>query len=290
MHYSSLEYLRCVSCNSKINLDSYIQDGQIREGILSCVECGLKYPIIDGVPILWNDFVAYLSNRPRLGGELLLMTKSAQLKSFIKSTLAKSKKTLTDLSIVEKRWATIYQSNQRSKFYFTAKKLLKASAGLSLEHGCSIGTMTAHLAKNSRQAFGIDKSFYAIRQAKKSHRENLDFFVADSLEHPFGKTKFDLVLGLNLFELIEPKKLVNLLAGQVKKNGTLVLSDPYDYERGVHSVKEPLYEDSLRKEIVKLGFVISAKTKKPGHIKWNLFLHKRAVLQYLVDLVVAKKS
>lgn len=290
MRYSSLEYLRCTSCNSKLNLESYIQDGQIREGILSCVECGLKYPIIDSVPILWNDFAAYLSNRPRLGGELFLMAKSPQLKSFVKSTLAKSKKNQTDLSIIEKRWAAIYKSNQRSKFYTIAKKLLKADVGLSLEHGCSIGTMAAHLAKNSRHTFGIDKSFYAIRQAKKSHQENLDFFVADSLEHPFGKTKFDLVLGLNLFELIEPKKLVKLLAGQVKKNGTLMLSDPYDYERGTHSVKEPLYEDSLREEIVKLGFTISAKTKKPSHIKWNLFLHKRAVLQYLVDIVVAKKS
>jgi SAM-dependent methyltransferase len=119
--------------------------------------------------------------------------------------------------------------------------------------------------------------------------KNLDFFVADSLEQPFGKTKFDLVVGLNLFEIIEPKTFLKLLADQVRKDGWLVLSDPYDFERGAKSVKEPLYEDSVRKELSRHGFAVSKQTRKPSHLLWNLELHKRAVLQYRVDLIVAKK-
>lgn len=271
-----------------MELDSYRKDKQISEGILSCKKCGLVFPIIDGVAILWNDFARYLSNRPRLGGELLLAAKTAPMKSLIKTALSKAAKT-QDLSVIEKRWATIYRTNQKSRFYGVVKKALDFDTGLALEHGCSIGVMTKHIAKNSKQAFGIDKSYYAIKEAIKSRRKNLDYFVADSMDHPFGRTKFDLVLGLNLFELVEPKKLVQILASQTRKNGTLVLSDPYDYDRGTRSVKEPLYEDTIRKEITRFGFTISNATKKPSHIQWNLNLHKRATLQYLVDFIIARK-
>ena len=280
--------MKCVKCCAKLELTSYKEDAEIIEGTLDCTKCGLAYPIINSVAILWNDFAGYLSNRPKLGGELFLAAKSAQIKSMVKSALSKAAKS-QDLSIIEKRWTGIYRNNQRSKFYGVIKKAIPDS-GLALEHGCSIGIMTRYVAQKSKQAFGIDKSFYSILEAKKSNRKNLDYFVADSMEHPFGKTKFDLVLGLNLFELIEPKGLIKIFAGQIQKCGTLILSDPYDYERGTKTVREPLYENTIREELAKLGFVISNNTKKPSHIRWNLTLHKRASLQYLVDLVVARKS
>lgn len=283
-----MKYLKCVKCNSKLNLESYQKDSEIIEGMLSCVECGLSYPIISGVAILWNDFASYLANRQNLGGELLLSVKSAKLKSLIKSALGKASKDANDLSIIEKRWTAIYEKNQKSRFYHTVKKSLDFDCELSVEYGCSIGVMSAHLAKHSTRSFGVDKSFYAIMRAKKTAHQNLDYVIADSLEPPFGKTKFDLVLGLNLFELIEPKKLLKILSEQIKKNGTMVLSDPYDYERGTKSIKEPLFPDSLRKELTKLGYTISNKTKKPSFLVWVLKLHERAKLQYLVDLVIAK--
>jgi 2-polyprenyl-3-methyl-5-hydroxy-6-metoxy-1,4-benzoquinol methylase len=267
------------------------EGAQIEEGFLFCPECKMYFPIINEIPILWNDFANYLSNRPRLGGQLLIGAKTAKMHAFVKQTLSKIRKNPFDQSIVEKRWAEIYKQNKNSKFYSKIKEHLRtiANSGVALEHGCSIGIMTQHLAKNNRVAFGIDKSYYAVLEAKKTKLKNLDFFVADSLEHPFGKTKFDLVLGLNLFELIEPRLLLRLLVGQVRKKGWLVLSDPYDFERGAKSVKEPLYEDSIRKEITRNGLVISKKTTKPSHLLWDLRLHNRANLQYKVDLIMGKK-
>jgi 2-polyprenyl-3-methyl-5-hydroxy-6-metoxy-1,4-benzoquinol methylase len=265
---------------------------QIEEGFLFCPKCKMHFPIINTIPILWNDFANYLSNRPRLGGEFLTSAKTSKMRSFVKQTLSKIRKNPSDQSIVEKRWFEIYKQNKNSKFYSKIKEHLRtiANSGVVLEHGCSIGIVTQHLAKTHRVAFGIDKSYHAVIEAKKSKLKNLDFFVADSLEHPFGKTKFDLVLGLNLFELIEPKPLLKLLAVQVRKKGWLVLSDPYDFDRGAKSVKDPLYEDSIRKEITRHGFAISKKTTKPSHLLWNLRLHKRANLQYKVDLIIGKKT
>lgn len=248
----------------------------------------MSYPIIDTIPILWGDLAGYLSNRPRLGGEMLVSAKHPKMRSFIKNALSKTRKVTSDASIMEKHWAGIYQKNQRASFYGVIKKAIPRKMGLSLEHGCATGTVTKHLAKNSEWAFGIDKSWYGIREAKKANQKNLDYVVADSLEQPFGKTKFDLVMGLNLLELIEPKSLVRILAEQVQKNGTLILSDPYDFERGEKSIKEPLYENELRREITNLGLAILPKTKRPSFHKWTLTLNKRASLHYLVDLVVAK--
>jgi 2-polyprenyl-3-methyl-5-hydroxy-6-metoxy-1,4-benzoquinol methylase len=270
-----------------LELKSYQKNTEIIEGIISCKKCGLAYPIIQKIAILWDNFAGYLSNRPKLGGELLVTTKNVHLKSMIKSALSKASKS-QDLSIIEKRWTRIYHNNAKSRFYGKIKKIIP-EAGLAIEHGCSVGIMTEYLAQKCERVFGIDKSFYAILEAKKSQKENLDYFVADSTEHPFG-TKSDLVLGLNLFELVEPKKLLQILASHTKKGGTMILTDPYDYERGTKSVKEPLYEDTIRKEITKLGFAISNATKKPSYVPWNLELHSRARLQYLVDVVIATKS
>lgn len=194
------------------------------------------------------------------------------------------------MSLVEKRWSLIYQKNKKSKFYDTIKKSLDKIplSGTILEHGCSIGIMAQHMAK-SHDVFGIDKSYHAIEIAKKSGSVNVDYFVADSLSHPFGKTKFDSVVGLNLLEIIEPKLFLRSLSKQVRKNGFLILSDPYDFERGEKSVREPMYEESIRNELVRLGFSISDKTKRPAFFKWNLKLHPRATLLYKVDLIVGKK-
>jgi uncharacterized protein YbaR (Trm112 family)/2-polyprenyl-3-methyl-5-hydroxy-6-metoxy-1,4-benzoquinol methylase len=279
-------------CRSKLEPKIQSENEQIEEGFLYCQKCGQVFPIIEKIPILWNDFANYLSNRPRLGGDLFLRAKTAKMKSFVKATLGQIRKNPSDQSIIEERWHKIYTQNKNSQFYSKIKQNLQkiSSSGAALEHGCSIGTITQYLAKTHTLAFGIDKSYYAIAEAKKTKLKNLDFFVADSTAQPFGKSRLDLIVALNLFELIEPKLLLKTLAGQVKKKGWLVLSDPYDFERGEKSVKEPLYEDSIRRELSRYGFAISKITKKPSHLLWSLKLHRRALLQYKVDLIIGKKN
>jgi len=255
------------------------------------MSCGLRFPVIGKIPILWDDFTGYLSNRPRLGGMLYQKAVNPKLNLYVKNSLGSIKKSNADVSLVEKRWSAIYEKNKKSPFYAVIKKSLDKTTGSGtvLEHGCSIGIITSHLARSHSFVFGVDKSYHAIEVAKKSDSENSDYFVADSLSQPFGKAKFDSVVGLNLFEIIEPRLLLKSLARQVKKGGLLVLSDPYDFERGERSVREPLYEESVRDELARFGFSVSRQTKKPSFHSWHLKLHARANLEYKVDLVIAKK-
>lgn len=290
MQQSSLQYLRCANCNSKLELELFEKTNEIKEGFLLCLNCDSKYPIISKIPILWSDLTSYLSNRAQLGGYLMNQAKNTKLKSFVKNSLKKINRQTTDVTPIEKRWVTTYKNSLKSRFYTHVKNSIKrlSKSNLVLEHGCSIGYVTRYLAQKHNTVFGIDQSFFAIAESKKNNIKNLDYFVANSLRPPFGKTKFGLVVGLNVLELIEPLDLLRVISSQVK--GTVVISDPYDFERGKNSVKQRVDEKSLRSELAKLGFVFIQNTKKPSFFPWKLNVNSRLSLNYKVDLIIARNS
>jgi 2-polyprenyl-3-methyl-5-hydroxy-6-metoxy-1,4-benzoquinol methylase/uncharacterized protein YbaR (Trm112 family) len=290
MHQFSLEYLRCVNCKSELELQVFEKSDEIDEGILLCKNCGAKYPIISKIPILWPDLSSYFSNRAQLGGYLMTGAKNPILKTMLKDSLAKIDKTPEDVTNLERRWVATYKNNLKSKFYSRIKNSLEkiSKSKLVLEHGCSIGNITKILAQKHETVFGIDQSLFAISEAKKNSYKNLDFFVANSLFPPFGKRKFELVIGLNVLELIEPLDFLKVVSSQV--NGTLVISDPYDFERGKNSVKVRVDSKSIRDELKKLGFVFMQKTEKPSFLPWRLNIDERLSLHYRVDLIIARNS
>ena len=290
MHEFSLNFLRCVRCGSKLELDVFKKETEIDEGILECKKCTLCFPIIKKIPIIWDDFSKYISERMMLGGKLFNFASHDKMKKFLKHSLSISKRNTDDRTTLEERWSRIYQNSQKSKFYSIIKNELDImpKSKLVLEYGCSIGIMTSFLANSNQNVFGIDRSFSAISVAKKIQKDNLDYFVADLMSDVFGNTKFDLILALNVLELVEPKDLLKYISQQILK-GHFVISDPYDFDRGKNSVKKPLDELTLRTSLEELGFTISVKTKKPSYLTWNLKLNPRSTLNYKVDLIIAKK-
>lgn len=125
-------------------------------------------------------------------------------------------------------------------------------------------------------------------EAKKNNHKNVDYFVANSLFPPFGERKFEVVVGLNVLELIEPLDFLKIVSSQVK--GILIISDPYDFERGKDSVRIRLDSKSLRDEIKKLGFIFMQKTEKPSFLSWRLNVNERLSLHYKVDLIIVRNS
>ena len=287
---SSLQFLKCVRCNSKLELITFKVGQEIEEGILECNRCNLEFPIIEKIPILWDDFSEYLSSRKILSGKLYQLIQTDRLKKFLKSSLSKINPVYDDRTELEERWSTIYQNSKNSKFYSLLKSNLNVAkkSNLVLEYGCSIGIMTSFLAESHQMVFGIDRSFTALRYAKKSYKNNLDYIVSDFLYPVFGNLQFDLVLALNVLELIEPMELLNHVSKQIS-TGYFVVTDPYDFDRGSNSVKKSLDEITLRMNLKNLGFKITSKTKNPSDISWNLRLNPRATLNYKVDFVIGKK-
>ncbi len=286
---SSLDYLRCVKCGLHIEAEILKQENEILEGFLFCKKCNLEFPIICGIPIMWNSFTDYLSNRRKLAGFLFTSSSKQEMRSFIKKSLSNITFQKEDRTDLEKRWADIY-TNSIGTFYSKIKTVLNKIPKVEyvLEHGCSIGIISQHLAKRHGQVFGIDRSFTAILYAKKQSKENLHYFVADSISNPFGSQKFDLVLALNMLEIVEPLDLLKTISDQIK-SGFVIITDPYDYDRGINSVKNKLSEKSLRASLQKFNFKIINNTKTPSYIPWKLNLNSRAQLNYKSDLIIGKK-
>lgn len=285
----SLDYLCCIKCGSKLALEIIKEQKEIEEGFLECNNCNSVYPIINKIPIIWDNFGKYVANRRKLGGKLANSV-SEKMKTFVKTSLKERYGGLEDRTNLEERWTQIYHKNKRSRFYLMMKKHIEdlPYSKLSLEYGCSIGTMSSIIADSSQVSFGVDRSFSAIKLAQKNSKDNLDYVVADSLSPIFGTKKFHLIVALNLLEIIEPLNFLKQISSQIKK-GFLVISDPYDFDRGKNSVKKPLDEQTLRLNLKNFGFKITGKTQNPSYLSWNLKLNPRATLNYKTDLVIAKK-
>ena len=293
MHESSIEFIWCLRCGSKLELDVYHQENEINEGLIICNKCNLNFPIIEKIPILWDNFSNFLSNHKILSGQLYRLTQTAKMRNFVKTTLKNTKFSDDDRSNLEERWSKIYQNNKKSQFYSVIKSNLDSMKGsnLALEYGCSIGIISSHLSTHDgiSHVFGIDRSFTALQYAKKNFTQNLDYFLTDFFSPIFGKLKFELIVALNVLELVEPSHFLKKISKQISI-GNLILSDPYDFERGKNSVRKPVDEHTLRLDFTKLGFKISSSTVDPSFIKWNLKLNPRTQLNYLVDLIIAKKN
>ena len=242
------------------------------------------------IPLLLEDLSSYLSVRTKLGGELMLIAKNMRLRSFLKENLHKIKKPQNDTTNLEKNWVSIYKRSIKSKFYNHVKNSIQKlpKCKLVLEHGCSIGYVSNEIAKRSKIIFGMDQSFYAILEAKRQNLKNSDFVVANSLNPPFGNKKFDMVVALNLLDIIEPLKLLKVLLYQTKR--FVLISDPYDFERGKDSVKNRIDANEVRLNLRQNGFRLIQGTKQPSFIPWKLTVNDRLNLNYKVDMIVARNS
>ena len=290
MHEKNLKFLKCVKCSSKLSLEILQSSNEIDEGFLICTNCKTVFPIIQKIPIIVEDFLNYIENRYSLGGKLYNLANSINMKKFIKDTLSKIKNPVNDQSLVEERWSEIYKLNRNSSFYTVLKRKLSdlPSFDYVLEFGSSIGIISNFLRKKHNNIFGVDISFSATHYAKKISFENSDFFVADALNHPFRKKKFDLILAINMLEVIEPSRILEKISSHVV-SGYTVLSDPYDYMRGKNTVNFPLYEKDVRQKLKLLGFSIINKTNIPSSVNWTLKINPRTKLIYKVDIIIGKK-
>ena len=290
MNRKNSQFIFCVKCKGTLILDVFDETSEINEGFLFCNDCQLKFPIISKIPILVENLSQFLTNRSSLGGLLLELSLTAVMKEFIKNTMSKIQKSENDFFPTEKRWVDIYLLNKNSSFYKNIKSYISKipPKNFVVEYGSSIGIISNSLGLKHAHVFGIDTSFQALLEAKNKSPKNCEYFLADILQHPLGKKKFDLIVALNMLELVEPSLLLKIVFKQIS-NGFIFLSDPYDYDRGKNSVKNPLNENQIREILCQNKFQITKSTKKPSKINWNLKINDRTQLSYKVDIIIARK-
>jgi SAM-dependent methyltransferase/uncharacterized protein YbaR (Trm112 family) len=320
INLSSYNHLICINHKEKKNylaLESYIVDplnnNDCLEGILICNDCDQKYPIIDGIAVIINNFVRYCSERMITFGKWLLNVKSDKLKDYLKDIAKKIEKK----NIVDNKYETdglYYQSYnwlhnenfESDKFLHLLRWKIKPSdiyrklasniiynpEGMALDLGCALGLSTFEIAKKFSFVIGVDTSFSFIKEARKKSIEqgvtNTEFIVADILYLPGKDQKFDLIFGLNIIEFVSVTGLLVEVHNLLKPHCTFIITSPYDYNR--ENTYEQQMDDIRMREIVqKNGFDISHRTQQESFIPWMLKINERTYLFYFLDLIEAKK-
>lgn len=302
---------RCVNRVCKkgnLDLDSILQVGdECIEGFLSCKLCNTQYPILEGVPLLVENFSKYASQRINTFGKWIVKCKSSGIKSYLKSEGLKIHgPTMSDRYEENSRWYESYLHFRQDfplddKLLPLLKKEIKPDNiykmltdenlsldGIGLDIGCSIGSSTFELSKKLSYVFGIDLSFSFILEARKIMQSrkiyNIEFIVADATNLPFESHFFQSIVALNVIDRIDFYKLVSSVNGCIKKQGKLVLIDPYDFVD--NNSKDKLDSTRIRQELESMGYNTEYGD---SYIPWILRVNERCYLFYFVDLVVATK-
>ena len=303
--------LRCVnnSCKSKVlKLESLREVGdECIEGFLSCSICNSRFPIIQGVPIILQNFHHYARQRIATYGKWILISKSAKLKDFLRSIGEKiPSPTYNDLYEENNSLYKAYLHNSHHNHFdnrlsslfkrkiepnhiyrMLGKKNLDLK-GIGLDIGCSIGSSTFELAKKLPFVFGVDLSFSFILEARKIMRrkkcKNIEFLVSDATNLPFESRYFQSIIALNVVDRVDPNKLIVSINKCIKDNGKLILVDPYHF---VDDDTDRFDSIKVRKIIEKSGYKIRSNE---SYIPWILKMNERAYLFYFVDFIVANRG
>ena len=308
----SVADLYCVnkSCKKvRLSLETFLElKDECIEGFLSCENCTSKYPIIQGVPILMENFHEYARKRILSFGKWIVNCKSPEIKAFLRSEGVKiGNPTYNDRyeenNILYKSYLKAhYGYPSDDKLLSLLKKEIKPDHiykmltsntlnlnGIGLDIGCSIGSSTFELSKKLSYVFGIDLSFSFILEARKRMQNrksrNMEFIVADATNLPFRSKFFQIVVALNVIDRMDFKKLILSINSCIKKYGKLILADPYHFVD--NNGKEEFDSVQIRKKLEKFGYKIK---NRESYIPWILKMNERSYLFYFVDFVEAIKN
>jgi SAM-dependent methyltransferase/uncharacterized protein YbaR (Trm112 family) len=240
--------LRCPVCRAgALALHAPVSDGHgaIRHAILRCAnpECAAASPIIDGVPILVEDWVEYARSErwmilrrhdlpagitamldAPLGDDHAERIRRRHLESFRLGQFGRFSPELAELG---RPFAEFLETALN---HYTAPP--RERPALALDAGCATGGYTQMLARYVDCAIGIDLHFERLRAALElcSHPPSAGFLVANAEAPPFEPGSFDIVLALNLIDsTASPRRLLSSLNHLLRPGGLLVLTTPFEY-------------------------------------------------------------
>ncbi len=304
--------LCCVnkSCKKeRLSLESFLElKEECTEGILSCKNCKSRYPIIQGVPIILENFHEYARQRILTFGKWIVNSKSPEIRAFLKSEGIKiGNPTYNDRYEENNIWYKSYLKAQHGyssndKLLSLLKKKIKPDqiykmiassnlnlSGIGLDIGCSIGSSTYELSKKLSYVFGIDLSYSFIIEARKRMQnrksKNMEFIVADATNLPFRPQFFQIVVALNIIDRVDFNKLIFAINSCIKRYGKFILVDPYHFVDD--NSKDKFGSVQIRKNLEKFGYEIK---NKELYIPWIIKMNERSYLFYFVDFLEADKN
>lgn len=256
----TLDLLVCPGCRTLRGDRLDVRTLDRRGDVLAC-ECGRRYPVIDGVPLVMNDASAYVRSEIATIVERDLDPEVAALLAAGGPDEAPYPRLLEHLSIyLDAHWGDRAEPAPEPGFAlapFLARIAALPRVGLAVELGCSVGRVLAELP--AERAVGIDMHAGALRRARRllageslayARREvgrhystataagqravGRELVCADALDPPLLPDVFDRVVALNVLDSVaQPRQLLSVIDGLCRTGGEIVVSSPYAWQSSV---------------------------------------------------------
>jgi uncharacterized protein YbaR (Trm112 family)/SAM-dependent methyltransferase len=256
----TLDLLVCPSCRT-LSGDRLDVRTLERAGDLLVCECGRRYPVIDGVPLVVKDTGAYLrADLATVVERDLPPAVAAELVADVPDD-APYARMLEHLSIyLDAHWGDRAEPTpdpawSLAPFIERIRALPRVAHAVEL--GCSVGRVLAELP--AERATGIDLHFGAVRRANRllagetlpyARREigrhystasargiattGRQLVCSDALDPPLLPDVFDRVVALNVLDSVaSPRQLLSVVDGLCAMGGEIILSSPYAWQSSV---------------------------------------------------------
>jgi SAM-dependent methyltransferase/uncharacterized protein YbaR (Trm112 family) len=244
------------------------EGGAVLQGLLECVNCAHKYPILHGIPVI----VPHL-------GELLrteaLALAEGEIAPELASLLAADGPDGEPIPRLYEHVSTYADAHWGDRAepppdgpgapfgYAAIAERLRARAaapvGRAVELGCGLGRGLAELSRGARLVVGIELAVAPIRRARRllaggdlayarrvagrSYRAvrvpglptaNVALVCGDALDPPIPPAHFDRVVAVNLLDNVRsPPTLLSVLDGLCAPGGEVILGSPYAWQSGI---------------------------------------------------------
>ena len=264
------DVLVCPACRTR-TADRIDVRTLTRAGDLLVCECGRRYPVIAGVPIVLADPKRMFRNEIATVVERDLPPEVAALLAEAGPDDAAWPRLLEHLSIyLDAHWgdrALPPPDGPGAELAASAiidriAERAKERVGLAVELGCSVGRMVAELARGAERVVGLDLQFAAVRRARRLlEGEDLAYsrrvvgrryapatvaagdraapgrttlVCADALDPPLLPHVFERVVALNLLDSIpHPQQLLGVLDTLCADGGEVILASPFAWQSGI---------------------------------------------------------
>ena len=259
--------LVCPRCRTKTGDRIDLRTLERVGDVMSC-GCGMRYPIIDDVPIVMAHPSAFARNEIAMLVERDLSPQVAALLVADGPDDAPYPRLLEHLSIyMDAHWGdrAVDRRAGRGPEGFAVQPIIERLAKLprvelAVELGCSTARIVAELAARADRVVGLDIHFGSLRRARHlldgeavaycrrvagRHYVPVDvnagdravpaarrqLVCGDALDPPLIHGMYDRVVALNLLDAIrQPRQLLSVMDGLCAPHGELILSSPYAWQ------------------------------------------------------------
>lgn len=274
------------------------EGGIVADGadIVRCAraECGAMRPLVDGVPLLVRDWVAYLER------ERWTLLRRRDLPHAVDSFFSGPMEDDNAEKIRDEQLATYVRAHYGEPDSAMAElaaafpafvegaleRYCEGTVGVDL--GCAAGGYTQRLAGCVDVACGVDLHFERARVAAEAEggAQNVAFVVGDAHRPPLRDGSADVVLALNLIDSVHrPREALEAAERLLRPGGVMVFASPFAYSTVYSERSAWVGEEAF------FGWFGErfAELERAERVSWVLPVSERRWETYFVTAVAGRK-